>query len=77
MMVGTLQPEDIFTKRRAYLVESLDLENTSLLEILVENKLLSNSQLKSIMVETRFYILPTIEGVRIKTRLSHIFIKKK
>ena len=51
-MAGHLQPEDIFTKRRSFLVESLDLENTTLGEILVENKLLSRSQLISIMVLT-------------------------
>ena len=47
----SLKPEDIFIKHRACLVDSLDLQGTTLGEKFVEKKLLSESQLNSLQVK--------------------------
>ena len=43
---------NIFTTRSAFLVESLDLVNTSLGEALVDRELITSNQLDSVMVRT-------------------------
>ena len=49
---GTFEPDDIFKipRRKANLIESLDLVNTTLGEDLVKQKLLTDSQLNIIKV---------------------------